>query len=403
VRQTYRRRFHAVGQLEEGPVSVDQTILSTIDTIYAAAADESLWTEVIRDLLGITESQAVSFCVLDASEQPKLPIFSYLNIEPRSVDVPRFLGEYLEGGMAAHDPTVQYIVAHPDQKLIQDSAFISEPEKDRHFYYDWHGKYSDTRHRMAAMVSPAPRIQSGITLHRTRQKGNFNNGHIERFQFLLPHIERAVRIGFRLGTFGATQRASLDVLDGNSRAIIILDRQARVLFANRAALNLVSAQDGIILSPEGLSLQRRIDDRKLQQLIGEALAISENASGISSGVMHAYRPSGKRPFSVFVSPLSQSSILMTVARPAVCVLIADPERQDVLPENVLRKLFGLTPAETRLAVRLARGDALLAVAAELEITYATARTQLGVIFRKTGTRRQGELIKLLLSDVPSFA
>ena len=384
-------------------MSVDQTILSAIDTIYAAATDESLWTEVIRELLGITDSQAVSFCVIDASEKPSLPIFSYLNIESRSVDVPRFLSEYLEGGMAAHDPTVQYIVGHPGQKLIQDSAFISEREKDGHFYYDWHGKFSDTRHRMAAMVSPAPRIQSGVTLHRTRQKGDFHNSHIERFQFLLPHIERAVRIGFQLGTFGAIQRASLDLLDANSRAIILLDRQGRVLFANRAARNLVAAQDGIMLSPEGLSLQRATDDGKLQQLIGEALAIPESASGISSGVMRAHRPSGKRPFSILVSPLSQSDVLMTVARPAVCVLIADPERQDLLPENVLRKLFGLTPAEARLAVRLARGDALELAAAALDIAYATARTQLAVIFRKTGTRRQGELIKLLLSDAPTLA
>ena len=384
-------------------MSVDQTILSAIDSIYAAAADESLWPEVIRNLLDITESQAVSFCVLDATEQPKMPTFSYLNIEPRSVDLPRFMSEYLEGGMALHDPTVQYIVSHPGQKLIQDSAFISEREKDRHFYYDWHGRFSDTRHRMAAMVSPAPRVQSGVTLHRTRQKGDFDSAQIERFQFLLPHLERAVCIGFRLGTLGTMQRASFDLLDGNSRGVIVLDRQGHVIFANCAASELASSQDGIMLSPEGLSLQRRTDDAKLQQLIGEALAISDNGSGFSSGVMRARRPSGKRPLSIFVSPLSQTTILMTVARPAVCVVIADPDRQELLPADTLQKLFGLTPAEARLAVRLARGDALAEAAAELKITYATARTQLVVIFRKTGTRRQGELIKLLLSSVPSFA
>ena len=381
-------------------MAVDEAILSAINTIYAAAADESLWAEVNRNLLSITDSQAVSFCVLDASEKPKLPVFSYLNVEARSVDVPRFLSEYLEGGMAAHDPTVQYIVAHPNQKLVQDSAFISEREKDRHSYYDWHGRFSDTRHRMAAIVSPAPLIQSGITLHRTRQKGDFNNAHVEKFQFLIPHIERAVSIGFRLGTFGAMQRASLELLDGNSHGIILLDRLRHVLFANRAALNLGAAGDGIILSREGVALPGRSDDGKFQQLITEALAIAENIAVMSSGVMRAHRASGKRPFSVIVSPLSQSSTLMTAARPAVCVLIADPERQALLPENVLRNLFGLTRAEARLAMRLARGDALDVAAGELEIAYTTARTQLAVIFRKTGTKRQGELIKLLLSDVP---
>ncbi len=93
---------------------------------------------------------------------------------------------------------------------------------------------------------------------------------------------------------------------------------------------------------------------------------------------------------------------MTTIRPAVCVIISDPERQNLLPEKALRNLFGLAPAEARLAVRLARGDELRSAAAELNITYATARTQLAAIFRKTSTSRQGELIRLLLISVLSL-
>src|SRR5258708_6415722 len=108
----------AVGQ--GGKVSVDPNIMAALDTIYAAATDESLWPDVIRNLLSITESQAASFCVLDGSDQPRLPIFSYIDRESRSVDQHRFLGEYLEGGMVEQDPTVQFIVAHPHQHLFLD-------------------------------------------------------------------------------------------------------------------------------------------------------------------------------------------------------------------------------------------------------------------------------------------
>ena len=114
------------------------------------------------------------------------------------------------------------------------------------------------------------------------------------------------------------------------------------------------------------------------------------------------RPSGKRAFCVLVSPLSQDNELMAGAKPAVCVSITDPERHDVLPVSLLRSLFGLTPAEAKLAARLARGDALAAAADELGISYATARTQLAMIFRKTDTSRQGELIRLLVLNVPSL-
>lgn len=381
-------------------MSIDQALLAMLDSIYAAASDHTLWESVIRKLMDTVESQAASFCVIDASDQPKMPIFSYINVESRSLDRVRFLREYLEEGVAEQDPTVQYIIAHPGQKLVRDSAFISEAEKDRHFYYDWHGKFSDTRHRMAGMVNPAPQIQSGVTLHRTRQMGDFQDSQIERFNFLLPHIERAVRLGFQLGTLGAFQRATVELLDSSGRAVIFLDREGRVLFANRAASAIATAADGIVLSQAGLSLQRPSDNRRFQQLLCEALTIPDRVQ--SSGAMLVARPSGKRAFSMLISPLSGNSELMAGAKPAVCVSITDPECHDLLPVSLLKNLFGLTPAEAKLAARLARGEALAAAAAELDISYATARTQLAVIFRKTDTSRQGELVRLLLINMPSL-
>lgn len=380
-------------------MSIDQAMLDALDVIYAAATDESLWPEAIRKVVTLAESQAISFCVLDSSNSLEHPIFHYLNIEKRSVDEARFMDEYLGGGMMAHDPTVQHIVAHPEQRLVRDSVLLSESEKDKLAYYAWHGAFSDTRHRMAGMISPAPHIHSGITLHRTRQMGDFESRHVDQFRFLLRHIERAVNIGFQLGTLGAWQRASAEMFDANSRAIIFLDRDGRVLFANRAASLLAAAKDGVVLSAQGLSLLRQSDNARLQHLIGEAMKLHAH----STGTMWAARPSGKRHYAILVAPLSQDVNVMAAARPATCVVITDPETRPVVEEERLRSLFALTRAEARLAARLARGEALSEAAAALNITYGTARTQLAVIFRKTGTNRQGELVRLLLADVPSLS
>jgi DNA-binding CsgD family transcriptional regulator len=65
----------------------------------------------------------------------------------------------------------------------------------------------------------------------------------------------------------------------------------------------------------------------------------------------------------------------------------------------IRTLFGLTAAETRLALRLLTGESLRSAAAALGITYESARSQLKAIFQKTGTHRQGELIALLARTV----
>jgi DNA-binding CsgD family transcriptional regulator len=62
---------------------------------------------------------------------------------------------------------------------------------------------------------------------------------------------------------------------------------------------------------------------------------------------------------------------------------------------LLSKIFGLTPAESRLASALTDGGTLLEAAKGLNISWETARTQLKAVFLKTDTHRQSELVALL--------
>jgi DNA-binding CsgD family transcriptional regulator len=63
---------------------------------------------------------------------------------------------------------------------------------------------------------------------------------------------------------------------------------------------------------------------------------------------------------------------------------------------LLKGKFGLTPAESRLVIRIMAGDSLRLSAAALGIGYETARTTLKTVFRKTGTCRQAELAIVII-------
>jgi DNA-binding CsgD family transcriptional regulator len=81
------------------------------------------------------------------------------------------------------------------------------------------------------------------------------------------------------------------------------------------------------------------------------------------------------------------------------VVITNADIQRDLPIDSLRGVFDLTEAEGRLAALLASGEDLKTAAQELSITYGTARARLAEIFQKTETRRQGELVNLLLTTL----
>ena len=80
------------------------------------------------------------------------------------------------------------------------------------------------------------------------------------------------------------------------------------------------------------------------------------------------------------------------------IFLGDPEVEIVPPVPVLQELFGLTPAEAKLASLLAAGLRIDAAAEQLGISVHTARAQLKQVCTKTGTHRQAALMRIVLTS-----
>jgi DNA-binding CsgD family transcriptional regulator len=192
-------------------------------------------------------------------------------------------------------------------------------------------------------------------------------------------------------------------------AIVLLDPLKRVVFANEQAAELHTRADGINICGNGIGLLRAHDNARLQSLIARAVGDSEpqppgcHRTDESTRSMRVLRSCGKRPYGVLVTPFSSRDRdrdpPRTILRPAVCIVIVDPDRARTLPIEQLQDVFDLTEAEGRLAARLAAGEGLRSAAQSLGVTYGTARARLAEIFQKTETRRQGELVNLLLTTL----
>jgi DNA-binding CsgD family transcriptional regulator len=68
-------------------------------------------------------------------------------------------------------------------------------------------------------------------------------------------------------------------------------------------------------------------------------------------------------------------------------------------QRYLRRRFGLTHAEARVALSSLNAKSRRAMAVDLGIAETTVRSHLNRIFDKTGVKRQTELIQLLMRDI----
>ena len=69
----------------------------------------------------------------------------------------------------------------------------------------------------------------------------------------------------------------------------------------------------------------------------------------------------------------------------------------------LRSRFVLTPAEAQIALGIAEGKTLAAIAEMRNVAVSTARDQLKSVFAKTGTHRQAELVAFAGRAAPAHA
>lgn len=107
---------------------------------------------------------------------------------------------------------------------------------------------------------------------------------------------------------------------------------------------------------------------------------------------------GLRYAEIYPSMIPRLREIMASRDPKIRARLAALAAADMAQrEGRLRRLasvYGLTPAEARVALHVIDGGSLATYAQLAAVSVGTARTQLKSVFAKTGVSRQAELIKL---------
>jgi len=367
-------------------IAETQTLSDLIGTIYDTTLDRARWPDVLRRSAEFVGGSASSLYLKNAvSKTGKLA----LSWNSRSVaGAPHYFDGYV-----GIDPvtTCQFLFEVGQVYSIDDCIPYSEFVETR-VYKEWARPHGLVDY-LSANLDKSATMLSGLIIFRNEEQGLVDNEMRRRMGLIVPHIRRAVLIGNVLDLNATEKTAFADTLSGLAAGVFLVDKDARVIFANTS---------GRIMLDEGKILRQK--DSVLTTIhprIGTTLPdviVSARDGDAAIGVNGIAVPlsSPPEPWLAHVLPLTSGARLRAgIAHSAVAaVFVHQASLEAPSAMETMAKLYRLSPSELRVLAAVIEVGSISAVAAVVGIAEATVKTHLQRLFAKTGTNRRADLVKL---------
>ncbi|RYE57592.1 MAG: helix-turn-helix transcriptional regulator [Hyphomicrobiales bacterium] len=351
-----------------------------VGTIQQAAEDDDAWPLMLTHLANYLGGVEATLGGGSAGSPPKM-------LAPRTdpAEVQRYFSTYHSHNLLMRDMAI----FAPGQIVIDESLAPYEAFQRDVFYNEWCVPQS-YNHAFGTNLVTSSGWRGTLMVNTSSV---IDPEQIERLEAVLPALARTLEINKLFAQFRGLARASLDVLEISGQGAMLLDSRGMLLDCNAAAAALLDS-GRLRLRFGRLGSDDAKSDAHLSRLIALCLQAPDHTSG---GRVQVGTTQG--PLSVQCAPYPGGLIFPASRRPAVIVIIADPQRKLRQRLEAVQRRFGLTTAEAELALALVETGSRKAAAAGRGVSDATARAQLTSIFDKTGVRRQTDLVRLLMEEI----
>lgn len=363
-----------------------------LEKIYAAALSEAFWPEALKTVGGLFDSDFTHFEVLE--KKTGRPVF-FRNDGASEDALDLYVSHY-----AAISPRASFGETQPEGHVSYDHDMLSESEIDRDEFYNDFMIPQGYKYFLSANLINNADLFSVFSVQRHLGQDHASASEIELMRRLTPHLSQAMKIHMRLA-IQDTEHQTRDLLIGHSTTgVAVLDMTGSVLMLNAAAEGMMSdPQNGLDVRDGQITFDTADNASRANQLIADAMATAGEIGLKPAGAMTIRRASGL-PLTIIAIPLPHArggleGMPVALSGPAVALLICDPNRAQGLPDTLLKTVFGLTPAECRVAQALSAGQSPGEYADKAGIGIRTVRTHISRLLAKTGARNRIELMRIL--------
>ncbi len=360
-----------------------------VERIYAAAVDASQWQSVLDEIVGALHARHGLLIMFFAGRED----FNVLRMNGWTPDeMALYFTCY-----AAIDPWRAGAARWPEGEVGTDRNLCSRAEAEASQAYREFYAPKGAAHGCGTSVLAGPHGHSTITLTRSLEDGPFGEGELAILRALTPHLKRAALVHSELGSLRTQLATFTSHLEYYPHAFLLTDPELRVLYANARARELAALRHAVSIESSRLRLASAKQDRQLRQIAAEMNGSCDH----DLEWLEVPRGASQLPLRLLILKAQDSgAIPLGVSQPSFAIQIVDADSGVALSPEVLERLFAFTPSEARVAAKLTLGQSVEEIPAETRTSTETTRTHLKRILSKTGTRRQGELISLILRSTP---
>lgn len=358
-----------------------------ITQIYSAGAGRQPWGAALNTISAFCDAWAVQLIAID--KRSGTALFSHY------------------GGIASPEAHLTYQRNDPHAPLVftpvgQDwthchEAFSAEQLALSPFYQDFLIPVGARYVSIVKLVNDdAMEIVLGIL--RGVGKPPLEASFIVWIDRLRQHFSEALTIYRHLNNLHLERAAGKELLDRLRHPILLVDAAGILRHANAAARDALFSGLAIRVVNDKLQCSNRSDNEALAHAL-DALVIAEPSSGENGRRFIRLRGTdAHQRYGISLSALRPAETLGAFGPlPLAMLVLHDGTQTAQCDPFVIQELFDLTPAEADVGALLSLGNSLDEIATLRHVALSTVRSQLHTLLVKTGTARQGDLVRRLLT------
>lgn len=368
-----------------------QQVLNVAGGFYDAATQSISWASALSRLNDLFDMSGVIFEQHDFSQNELL--------EFESDGLP----EHALGEWAAHYykvcPRLAHMKDRPAGSISVDYQFIDEAGILRDPLYQDFLRPNGTRYFLATTLEQDLERSTTLSIQRSERQGHASSRDADLLKILSPHLRRALELKRKTGLERRRVGDYQAAFQAMEMGVVLADDTGRVEFMNETAESFVAQAQAMSIRGRRLIFAgndaRSHYEKTLKALSDETLKCPGPMALQSDGAEG-------QPLRLDFMPLPASTqfsrFLDTnqAKRRRLLILVSDTARIAYPSAQLLRDVYGLTVAESDLALALCRGATLREHATMKGVAYTTVRSQLVSVRAKLGERDQAGVVRQVL-------